>query len=246
MGAVKVYTQEELDKALKSLKNGDWIELWGDKLFEIHSSSQVTAYGSSQVTAYGSSQVTAYGSSQVRAYGSSQVRAYGSSQVTAYGSSQVTACGSSQVRASKYVAVTITGGTPKIIGGVQIHYKAPTTAKAWLENYAVPTKNGVAILFKAVRTDYKSAHGTSYAPGETPKATDWDSKPECGGGLHFCPNPALALYFDNQATKFVACPVKVSEIVVHKNPQYPTKIKAPRVCAPCYEVDIHGNRLKDK
>jgi hypothetical protein len=62
MAAIKIYTQEELDKALKSLKSGDWIELWGDKPFEVSNSSQVRACGSSQVTACGSSQVRACGS----------------------------------------------------------------------------------------------------------------------------------------------------------------------------------------
>ncbi len=28
---------------------------------------------------------------------------------------------------------------------------------------------------------------------------------------------------------------------VHKDARYPEKVKAPRVCAPCYEVDIYGN-----
>ena len=227
-----------------------------------YDSSQVTAYGSSQVTAYGSSQVTAYDSSQVTACDSSQVRAYGSSQVTAYDSSQVTACGSSQVTAygssqvraygssqvtaSKQVAVTIMGN-PKVTGGVQIKYKGPTTAKQWLDNYGVKSVKGVVTLYKIVRDDFKSQHGTSYAPGTTAKADDWDNGvAECGGGLHFCPDPALCVQFDSMGTKFVACPVKVSEIVVHKNPQYPTKIKAPRVCAPTWEVDIFGKPVKAK
>jgi hypothetical protein len=252
---VEVTTQAELEKACTA---GD-IAIVREGVFTAYGSSQVTAYGSSQVTAYGSSQVTAYGSSQVTAcdssqvtaYGSSQVTAYGSSQVTAYGSSQVTACGSSQVRAcdssqvtaSKQVAVTITG-KPKVTGGIQIKYKGPATAKQWLDNYGLKAEKGVVVLYKIVRDDWKSQHGTSYAPGTTPKADDWDGgKAECGGGLHFCPMPCMCYQFDSDGKKFVACPVKVSEIVVHKDPQYPTKIKAPRVCAPCYEVDINGKKV---
>ena len=159
------------------------------------------------------------------AYDSSQVTACGSSQVTAYGSSQVMAYGSSQVMASKQVAVTI-HGKPKVTGGVQIAYKGPLTAKAWLDNYGVVPVKGIAILYKIVRADWKSQHGTSYAPGTTPMADDWDGgKAECGGGLHFCPMPCMCYQFDSEGIKFVACPVKVSEIVVHKDPQYPTKIK---------------------
>ena len=138
-------------------------------------------------------------------------------------------------------------GNPKVTGGVQIKYKGPTTAKQWLDNYGVKSVKGVVTLYKIVRDDFKSQYGTSYAPGTTAKADDWDNGvAECGGGLHFCPDPALCVRFDSMGTKFVACPVKVSEIVVHKNPQHPTKIKAPRVCAPTWEVDIFGKPVKAK
>jgi hypothetical protein len=286
---VKVYSQEELEGALK---RGEYPLLCGDGKFYVRDSSQVTAcdssqvracnssqvraYGSSQVTAYGSSQVTAYGSSQVRAYdssqvraydssqvracNSSQVRAYGSSQVTAcdssqvracnssqvraYGSSQVTACDSSQVRATPHVAVTI-HGHPTVRGGVKIRPKNPSDVGEWLEYFDVRVTRGVAILYKAVGDDFKSAYGTSYAPGSTPSAADWDGgKAECGGGLHFCPCPVLALTFNQDATRFVGCPVRVDEIAFRKNASYPTKVKAPRVCAPVWECDINGNRIE--
>lgn len=165
---------------------------------------------------------------------------------TAFGSSQIRAYGSSHVTASKQVAVTITG-KPKVTGGVQIKYKGPTTTKQWLDNYDVKAVNGVVTLYKIVRDDFKSQFGTSYAPGTTPRADDWDGgEAECGGGLHFCPIPALCVSSDSKGTKFVACPVKVSEIVVHANPEYPDKIKAPRVCAPTWEVDINGNKVEVK
>ena len=247
---VEVKSQQELNDVctkgdIAVVREGAY-EVYGSSQVRAYDSSQVRAYDSSQVRACDSSQVRAYGSSQVRAYDSSQVTAYGSSQVTAYGSSQVTACDSSQVRASKQVAVTIMGN-PKVTGGVQIKYKGPTTAKQWLDNYGVKSVKGVVTLYKIVRDDFKSQHGTSYAPGTTAKADDWDNGvAECGGGLHFCPDPALCVQFDSMGTKFVACPVKVSEIVVHKNPQHPTKIKAPRVCAPTWEVDIFGKPVKAK
>lgn len=62
---IKVRTQTELDQALreKNVKIG----CIGGRIFEIHNSSQVTAYDSSRVVARDSSQVTAYDSSQVRA-----------------------------------------------------------------------------------------------------------------------------------------------------------------------------------
>ncbi len=54
----------------------------------------------------------------------------------------------------------------------------------------------------------------------------------------------MACEFDSDATKWIACPVKLSEIVTHPDGQYPQKCKAPRVCAPCWEVDRDGNRVE--
>jgi hypothetical protein len=50
----------------------------------------------------------------------------------------------------------------------------------------------------------------------------------------------MALEFDNEATKFMACPVLLKEIKVYKSAIYPQKVKAPRVFKPCYEVNIDG------
>jgi hypothetical protein len=197
------------------------------------------------VRASDSAQVTAYGSAQVTASDSAHVTAYDSAQVTAYGSAQVTASDSVHVRASKYVAVTVHGNNIKVIGGVRIDIPAVTTAQKWCEFYGVEIKRGIAILFKAVHDDYKSAHGCSYAPGTKPAAPDWDGgEKECGGGLHFSPRPWMALRFDGDATRFVACGISLKEIVVHKDASYPDKVKAPRVARPCVEVDIDGNPVK--
>ena len=169
---------------------------------------------------------------------------YGSSTVRAYDSSTVRACDSSTVRATYQVPVLIMAKGPKVTGGVQIKYKTPTTAKEWLDNYGLKSVRGVVTLYKAVNSEFKSERGTSYAPGEKPKAHDWDGgKVECGAGLHFCAAPELCLQFYPGATKFIACPVKVSEIAVHKNPSFPTKVKAPRVYGACFEVDINGKKI---
>jgi hypothetical protein len=141
--------------------------------------------------------------------------------------------------------VTVHGKTVKTRGGKIIRIPVITTASEWCKFYGVKVTRGVAILFKAVGKDFKSKRRMSYEPGTIPEAPDWDGgKAECGGGLHFSPRPFQALSFDWEATRFVACPVKVSDIVVHKDAQYPEKVKAPRVCKPCYEVDIDGNRVK--
>jgi hypothetical protein len=209
-----------------------------------YDSSQVTASDSSQVTASGSSQVTASDSSQVRASGSSQVTAYDSSQVRAYGSSQVTASDSSQVTASKYVAVTKNGNRVKATGGVQINYIPPQNLAEWMEEYSIQVTDGVAIVYKAVGSDFKSQRGEYYTPGTTPECDRWDTSVECGGGLHVCGTPHHALGFYVEAKRFVALPVVVDSIAHWPNGDYPTKVKVPRVVAPgCYEVDINGKRI---
>jgi hypothetical protein len=135
-------------------------------------------------------------------------------------------------------------------GGLQSIAKPIITASDWLEFYGVPIKRGIAILYKAVDEDFSTdrarARNISYKPGDTPAAPDWDPIPECGGGLHFCPEPGATLQFNSDPKHFVACPVKVSEIVVHENAEYPTKVKAPRVYKPCYEVDRYGNPIEAK
>jgi hypothetical protein len=40
--------------------------------------------------------------------------------------------------------------------------------------------------------------------------------------------------------RFVACPVRVEDIVPHPRGVYPDKVKARGVCAPVYEVDEDG------
>jgi hypothetical protein len=265
----EVTNQTELEAALAKAKDSDIVVCRGSGHFALSGSAQVTASGSAQVTAYGSAQVTAsdsaqvraygsaqvtasgsaqvraYGSAQVTAYGSAQVTAYGSAQVRAYGSAQVTAYGSAQVRASKFVAVTVPPRqNVKVEGGVLIAVQLPETAAEWCEFYGVPIEDGIAVLYKGLDDQYCSPHGMFYTPGTTPFAPDWDATIECGGGLHFSPTPAHTYEFVNEAKRFVACPVRVDEIVVHKNAEYPQKVKAPRVALPCYEVDVHGNRVE--
>ena len=227
---IECRTQKQLDAALaKSAKTGELVACVGNGYFRIGGSSSVVARGSSSVVAWESSSVVAWESSSV----------------VARGSSSVVARGSSSVVASDFVAVQRHGKSANVQGGVLIQIPEITTAKQWLSYYGVPEKHGVALLYKAVNDEWQTDRGTSYSPGSTPKAADWDGgKFECGGGLHFAFHPHAAKKFYPQATRFVACPVKVSEIVVHEGAVHPTKIKAPRVVAPgCFEVDAHGNRI---
>ena len=234
------------------------------------SQPHVEARGSSQphVVAWGSSQphVEASGSSQphVVAWGSSQphVVAWGSSHphVVARESSQphvvATQCVQLAVdghaatpvaiKASADVAVAYSGKVAVEGAGFVREYKKPQTAEEWCAHYGVEVTDGVAVLFKALEEDWRGSHKTkvTYEPGSIPAAPDWDPEPECGGGLHFSPRPIFALDFCERATRFVACPVSVAEIVVHPDGQYPAKVKAPRCAAPVWEVTRWGARVE--
>jgi hypothetical protein len=246
MQIIEVRNQAELVKALQKYGDEARIQCVGDGYFSVEKSSHVEARESSHVEARESSHVEARESSHVVARESSHVVAWGSSHVEARGSSHVVAWESSHVVAGKFCAVTIQPAfSGRATGGVQIRVKLPKTAKVWCEFYGVKVVRGIVTLFKAVDDKFNSKHGMCYAPGTTPKAPDWDGgRAECGGGLHFSPSPLAAKMFDSSATRYVACPVKVSEIFLHPHPDYPEKVKAPRVCAAIWECDCYGNPIK--
>jgi hypothetical protein len=173
--------------------------------------------------------------------------ARGSSHVEARGSSHVEARGSSHVEATKYVAVhRHKRSNATISGGVIIEVPKPKTATEWCDYYGVPVERETVTLYKALNANLEAPYnGFRYELGTKPQAPDWDGgKAECGGGLHFSPAPALALqWYSERDVRFVACPVRLKDIVVHENPQYPSKVKAPGVYGPVYEVDRHGERM---
>ena len=173
---------------------------------------------------------------------SATVEAGDSATVRAGDSATVEAWDSATVRAGKYVAVTKQRGNPAISGGVVIEVPKITTAEEWCDFYGVEVKDGVATLYKALDGEFESGYGFSYTPGTIPDAPDWDGGArECGGGLHFSPRPFLALQFASRAERFVACPVRLSDIAVHPDPMYPNKVKAKGCCGPVWECDIDGN-----
>lgn len=115
----------------------------------------------------------------------------------------------------------------------------------WCVFYGVKVSGDTAILYKAVDEDYSTSFarevGIYYKPGAMPEASDWDDgKDECGGGLHFSPAPIYALDFYQYPAHFIACPVRLKDMRSQTVPVYPSKIKAQRVCQPCFEVDIRG------
>jgi hypothetical protein len=196
-------------------------------------SSHVEAWESSHVVAWGSSHVVARGSSHVEAWESSHVVAWGSSHVVAWGSSHVVARESSHVVATPYVAVTKqTSHRGTIAGGVIIEIPEIRTAADWINFHRLTVKRGLVTLYKAVDDDWRSGYGFAYTPGTKPACDDWEPHPGCGQGLHFTAHPLISKSYMSEATRYVACPIKVAEIVVIDN----EKVKAPRVAGTIYEV----------
>jgi len=117
------------------------------------------------------------------------------------------------------------------------------TAEEWLDYYGIEVKKGVAVLYKAVDDEFISSRNFAYKPGTKPKCDDWDPSPDrlCGGGLHFCPAPSVALAYNSDATKFVACPVKVDSIVVYESAHVSDKVRAPEVAKTVWECTINGD-----
>ena len=189
--------------------------------------------------------VEAWGGATVRASHGTTVLARQTAVVEARGGVIVRARDSATVRASKYVPVVTFGDDTKVEGGVVVRMPEIATGADWCDFYGVDTDDGVATLYKAVDEAFSTQNGVSYEPGSIPEAPDWDGgESECGGGLHLSPRPFLALRFKPDAERFVACPVRVSEIVVHTDPVHPDKVKARRACAPVYEVDIEGSPVE--
>jgi hypothetical protein len=220
------------------------VEAWGNSSVAARENSSVVAWENSSVVARENSSVEAWENSSVVAWENSSVVARGNSSVEAWGNVFVRLFSALKVRASAHVVIMKHGKAKSVRGGVRVDAMKIKSAADWCELYGAKVVRGVVTLFKALDEDFTSLHGARYAPGDKPEATDWDGgEAECGGGLHFSPSPGAAKRFHYTAKKFAACPVKLTDIVVHPNGRYPEKVKAPRVCKPCYEVDEHGNKV---
>ncbi|HET7408217.1 MAG TPA: hypothetical protein VFJ21_13920 [Mycobacteriales bacterium] len=153
------------------------------------------------------------------------------------------AFGQATVRASKFVAVHRNGDTAKVNGGVLIQIPPLDTPADWLDYYGVE-HDDTAVLFKAVDGDYRSRHGATYTPGSMVECDDWDSVPACVGGLHLCARPFMAARYQENAKRFLACRVKVSDVVVIDNDSGTAdKVKVPRLEV-LFEVDEDGERVE--
>jgi hypothetical protein len=134
-------------------------------------------------------------------------------------------------------------GQVEIAGGHQQEVKK-ATPQDWCDYYGVSVKDGIAILYKGVNTNFMSYRGGDYTPGTMPRVEKFKPEPECAPGvLYFSPSPRHTHQFvvDVSKTRYLACPVRLEDIVTHPNGEYPEKVKAIGVCAPVYEVTIDGD-----
>ncbi len=235
------------------LRGSSHAELWGSSHAVLRESSHAELWGSSHAELWESSHAVLWGSShavlressRAELWGSSHAELWGSSHAELRESSHAVLRESSHAVLSKFACAHIYGKKVKCDGGIQIRVPEISTPKEWCDFYGVKIEeNRTVTLFKATDENYSTSNGVTYQPGTMPQAPDWDGgKAECGGGLHFAFHPLVALRFKLDAKKFVACPVRLDDIVVHKNAQYPDKIKAKGVCAPVWEVDKEGKRI---
>lgn len=165
-----------------------------------------------------------------------------SASVRASGSASVEAFDSVSVEATPHVAVQRHGTKAKVQGGVLIQIPELDTPGAWCEFYGVTVDDGHATLFKGVDNQLVSAHGTSYRPGDTVACDNWDPHDGCGNGLHFSPRPFMARKYVD-AERFVACQVKLSDVVVISGYGLSDKVKAPG-CVVLFECTEDGEPVE--
>jgi hypothetical protein len=163
--------------------------------------------------------------------------------VTSSGSSTVRAYDSSTVTAGSRTAVHLHSGEARIEGGVLIDHTTidESIPSTWVDYHGAEIIEEIVTLYKAVRADLTSAHGTLYEIGSEVSCDDWRDTDECGGGLHFCPSPVQASAYDLDATRWLECTVALSDLRPLTDSST-AKAKAPRARV-VREVDIAGRPI---
>lgn len=119
----------------------------------------------------------------------------------------------------------------------------PAANPGWLERHGLEARDGEVIMFKAVRDDLSSHHGTRYVPGTEVTAEDYADTIACGQGLHFSPTPRMAMTYDRDATRYLACAVDLATMIILDGGGTP-KAKA-RSCRVLYEVYLDGSQVPE-
>ena len=87
------------------------------------------------------------------------------------------------------------------------------------------------ILYKSVQKNYTDFYTgqVKYEVGKTVVCPDWDDRQsrECGGGLHLSPSIDLCKRFNKGI--YLKCEVSIKDILVHKNPDMPEKVRCKKV-----------------
>jgi hypothetical protein len=148
--------------------------------------------------------------------------------------------GNTTGKVGKYATCTVVdrGGRFNIPGAHLLTVPDLDSAEVWLDYHGVEVKRGKAVLFKAVDDGFKSGYDFDYTPGTKPKCPDFKDHDGCGNGLHLCAAPSVSAGYFAGATKYLACTVKVSEIVVIDN----SKVKVPAIHK-IEECDFDGEVL---
>jgi hypothetical protein len=262
---IKVTTQAQLDKALKKTNGGkdELVVCIGSGRFVLPSvgrdNCSIVGRDNCSIVGWGNCSIVGRDNCSIEGWGNCSIVGRDNCSIVGRGNCSARALSARcSIKATKSVVVMRHHPEATISGGRILEMPRPETGEEWCEFYGVEIRKGgnfsrklkgqdVAILFKALGENFVSSRGMSYEPGSAPEAPDWDGgKEECGGGLHFSPHPKMAQEFNSNPAHFVACPVLVSEIVVHPDGSMPQKVKAPRVCAPCWEVDSKGERVEEK
>jgi hypothetical protein len=219
---VKVKTQAELDKVAP----GDVPVITGNGRFELCTNRTVRVEGSSTPT------IETWGSS------TPTIETWESSTPTIVTRESSTLIG----RVGKFSMVSVLQhdqSNVKLPGAVLLRTpESIETVEDWIDYYGCEqAKRGSVVVFKCVDDTLRSHYKTLYEVGEEVKCADWSSAPECGGGLHFSPSPSAAQRYSNGGSRFLACSVRVKDIVLLGD-----KLKTPS-CKVLYEVDWDGKRV---
>jgi hypothetical protein len=195
---------------------------WENSRVVARGNSSVEARENSSVVARENSSVAAWENSSVVARGNSSVVARGNSSVVAWENSRVVALENSSVVAWENVQIAQHSDLAKLKahGNARIVY-LPKTPQEYCDFYGITTKDGAAILYKAVREDLASFHDSNfkYAIGETiTHECDPSLDRDCSFGLHVSHLYwALDFYRSRNNFKIIECAVPLDKIIVPKN-----------------------------
>lgn len=246
-----------VDASIARAFNNTNVYAFGKGLVEARDDCRVFAHYDTRVVARDRTHVEAYAGSVIYASDNAYVVCRDASTVHASGHCHVVAHDTCRVFPSKYVTVTIVQPFRGYVGGaISANVPTITHVREWCNYYGVKVDGFVAVVYVAVGKNYSNglpgAGAMVFEPGTAPGIPGYDTPDSYGKALanmkawpYFSPSPSHALEMNPSATAIIACPIITSEAVVVENSAIPRTIKAPRVCAPCYEVDFLGNDVSN-